>query len=127
MARVTQLVIRGEHKPGTLAQICSELAKVAVNITAILAAPEQQHGIRIVATPLPAAKKVLDAMRLAYNEEDAIAVRVTDRPGALGRATRKLADAGINVIYAYGSIVKGEERALIVMGVDDVAKAEKLV
>jgi hypothetical protein len=127
MARVTQLVIRGEHKPGTLAQICSELAKVAVNITAILAAPEQQHGIRIVATPLPAAKKVLDAMRLPYNEEDAIAVRVTDRPGALGRATRKLADAGINVIYAYGSIVKGEERALIVMGVDDVAKAEKLV
>ena|SRR5579863_4342729 len=127
MARVTQLVIRGEHKPGTLAQICSELAKVAVNITAIMAAPEQEHGIRIVATPLPAAKKVLDAMHIPYSEEDAVAVRVTDRPGALGRATRKLADAGINVIYAYGSIVKGEERALIVMGVSDVAKAEKLV
>ena len=53
--------------------------------------------------------------------------RVTDRPGALGRATRKLADAGINVDYAYGSIVKGEERALIVMGVSDVEKATKLV
>jgi len=31
------------------------------------------------------------------------------------------------VTYAYGSIVKGEERALIIMGVSDVAKAEKLV
>jgi predicted amino acid-binding ACT domain protein len=32
---VTQFVILGENKPGTLAQISSELAKVAVNITGI--------------------------------------------------------------------------------------------
>ena len=127
MAQVTQLVIGGEHKPGTLAQICSELAKVAVNITAIMAANTEEHGIRIVAAPHAAAKKVLDGLRISYTEEPAIAVRLGDRPGALGRVTRKLADAGINVTYAYGSIVKGEERALIIMGVSDVAKAEKLV
>ena len=121
MAQVTQLVIRAEHKPGTLAQICSELAKVAVNITAIMAANTEEHGIRIVA------KRVLDSLRISYTEEPAIAVRLGDRPGAFGRVTRKLADAGINVTYAYGSIVKGEERALIIMGVSDVAKAEKLV
>lgn len=127
MAHVTQLVIRGEHKPGTLAQICSELAKVAVNITAIMASQTQEHGIRIVASPHSAAKKVLDALRIPHSEEEAIAVRVGDRPGALGRVTRKLADAGINVTYAYGSIVKGEERALIVLGVSDVKAAEKVV
>ena len=127
MARVTQLVVRGEHKPGTLSQICSELAKVAVNITAVMAAPEQHHGIRIVATPHATAKKVLDALGYSYSEEDAIAVRVGDRPGALGRVTRKLAERGINITYAYGSIVKGEERALIVMGVSDVEKAAELV
>ena len=54
-------------------------------------------------------------------------MRLTDRPGALGRVTRKLADAGINITYAYGSIVKGEERALIVLGVSDIEKASKLV
>ena len=127
MARVTQLRIAAPHAPGTLAQICTELAKVAVNISAIMAAPEQPEGIRIVATPLATARKTLDTLGFAYKEEDAVAVRVTDRPGALGRVTRKLADAGINVLYAYGSIVKGEERALVVMGVSDVAKAEKLV
>ena len=127
MAHVTQLVIRGEHKPGTLAQICSELAKVAVNITAIMASQIQEHGIRIVAAPHAAAKKVLDALGIPHSEEEAIAVRVGDRPGALGRVTRKLADAGINVTYAYGSIVKGEERALIVLGVSDVKAAEKVV
>ena|SRR5205085_4299978 len=127
MARVTQLVIHGEHKPGLLAQICSELAKVAVNISAVMASQEEASGIRIVATPLPAAKKVLDEMRLSFIEEEAIAVRVGDRPGALGRVTRKLADAGINVLYAYGSIVKGEDRALIVIGVSDIARAVDLV
>lgn len=127
MARVTQLRIQAPHAPGTLSQICSELAKVAVNIGAIMAAPEQPEGIRILATPLATARKTLDQLGFQYEEEDAIAVRVNDRPGALGRVTRKLADAGINVLYAYGSIVKGEERALIVMGVSDVAKADKLV
>jgi len=127
MARVTQLVIRGEHKPGTLAHICSEMAKVAVNITAIMAANTQEHGIRIVATPHASAKKVLDTLHTPYSEEEALAVRLGDRPGALGRVTRKLADAGINVNYAYGSIVKGEERALIVMGVSDLNKAADLV
>ncbi len=127
MARISQLLIHAEDKPGTLATICSELAKVAVNISAIMAAHGPEPVIRMVATPHSAAKKVLEALRIPYDEEDVIALRVTDRPGALGRATRKLADAGINVDYAYGSIVKGEERALIVMGVSDVEKATKLV
>jgi len=127
MARITQLLIQAEHEPGTLATICSELASKAVNITAILAAPDRSGSLRLVATPLAAAKKVLETLQLPYREEEALAVRVSDRPGALGKVTRKLADANVNILYAYGSIVKGEQRALIVLGVSDVAKAEKLV
>jgi hypothetical protein len=127
MARITQLLIHAEHEPGTLATICSELASKAVNITAILAAPDRTGGLRLVATPLNAAKKVLETLQLSYREEEALAVRISDRPGALGKVTRKLADAGVNILYAYGSIVKGERRALIVLGVSDVERAEKLV
>lgn len=127
MARVTQLVIHGENRPGILAQICTELAKVAVNIVAVMAAQEEAPSIRILASPLATAKKVLDALGISYSDEEAVTVRLTDRPGALGRVTRKLADAGINITYAYGSIVKGEERALIVLGVSDIEKASKLV
>jgi len=127
MPRITQLLIQAEHKPGTLATICSELAAKAVNISAIMAAPDESGGLRLVATPLATARKVLDTMKISYRQEEAIALRITDRPGALGKVTRKLADAGVNVLYAYGSIVKGEQRALIVLGVTDVEKAEKLV
>ena len=127
MARITQLLIQAEHEPGTLATICSELASKAVNISAILAAPDRTGGLRLVATPLAAAKKVLETLQLSYREEEAVAVRITDRPGALGKVTRKLADADVNILYAYGSIVKGEQRALIVLGVSDLEKAEKLL
>lgn len=129
MARVTQFVIRGENKAGALAQICSELAKVAVNITGIMASQEQASGIRIVADPHAAARKALDSLQIPYTEEHALAVRLTDRPGALGRATRKLAAAGINITYVYGSIVKGQEKALLVLGVADadLAKAAELI
>src|SRR6266542_6118415 len=123
MAQVTQFMIHAEHKPGMLAKICTELAKVAVNITAFMAAHDQPGGIRLVAQPLQAARKVLDAMQLPYTEEEVLAIRLTDRPGALGKATRKLAEKGVNILYAYGSIVKGEERALVIFGVSDVKKA----
>ncbi len=127
MAQLSQLVIQAEHRPGFLSALCSEMAKKAVNITAIMAAPEQPPVIRLVAAPHAAACKVLVSMNLSYREEPAISVRLTDRPGALGRATRKLAEAGVNIEYAYGSITKGSERALVVLGVSDVAKAEKLL
>jgi len=127
MARVTQLLIHTENKPGVLARICSELAAVAVNISAVMAAPDEPGGIRLVATPLVTAKKVLDNLKLSYREEDAVAVRLTDRPGALGKVTRKLADKGINITYCYGSILKGDSRALIIMGVSDVDRAADIV
>jgi len=127
MAKITQLMIQVENKPGALAHICSELAKVAVNINAILASQDGAGGIRIVAAPHATAKKVLDGLGIPYREEDAVAVRLSDRPGALGKVTRKLADKGINIHYAYGSIVKGEGRALIILGVSGVNKAADLV
>ncbi len=127
MALATQFKIHAPHHPGSLAQICSELAKVAVNITAIMASQDEAGGIRIVATPQGTAKQVLQRLGYSFTEEEVLAVRISDRPGALGKVTRKLADAGINIEYAYGSIVKGESRALIVLKVADAQKAADLV
>ncbi len=127
MALATQFKIHAPHRTGSLAQICSELAKVAVNITAIMASHDEAGGIRIVATPHATAKQVLERLGFSFTEEEVLAVRISDRPGALGKITRKLADAGINIEYAYGSIVKGESRALIVLKVADAQKAADLV
>ena len=128
MALATQLSIQVENKRGALAEVCSELAKVAVNITGI-SAPELRGktSIRIVAKPVEAAKKVLEKMGLPFQEETVLTVHLPERPGALGRVTRKLADKGIDVLYIYGTIEHGSERAMVVMGVSDPAAASQIV
>ena len=128
MSLTKQLTISVENKRGALASVCSELAKVAVNITAVYA-PDLpgEATLRIVATPVETAKKVLDQMGLPYQEETVLTVHLPDRPGALGKATRKLAEKGIDVLYAYGTMERGSEKAMVVMGVSDPQAASEIV
>jgi hypothetical protein len=128
MAIARQLTVMLENRPGKLAELTSELARVAVNISALMLTDAKLAGpVRMVVSNPEAARKVCSTLGLTVGEEDVLAIKVSDKPGALGKVTRKLAEKGINVEYAYGSIVKGADRALIVLGVSDLAVAEKLL
>lgn len=128
MALEKQLSIQVENKRGMLAAICSELAKVAVNIGGISVRDfPEKYLIRIVPQPLEAAKKVLTQMGHSFREDTVITVHLPDRPGALGRVTRKLSEKGIDIQYAYGTIERRSDRAMVVMGVSDPEKASQIV
>lgn len=127
MAIMKQLKVTLQNQPGALARLCSKLAKRAVNIHAIQATTAPAAGIvRLLTDRVAAARQVCTALDLGCVEEDVLAVRVGDRPGSLGRVTRKLAEKGINIEYVYGSIDKGSKRALIVLGISDVAAAARI-
>ncbi len=127
MAVTKQLSLMVENKHGALAEICSKLAEKAVNILGLMV-PDQTGvaPIRLVVNNTDTAKKVFDALGASYSEEDVLAVTLSDRPGALGKVTRKLADHNIDVKYAYGSILKGAGKAIIILAVSDVAEAAKV-
>jgi len=128
MPVVTQFSLALENRPGVLAEVCSELAAKAVNIEAIMASDVRGWGtVRLVVNHLETARKVLSGMGVNFVEDDVLAVHLSDRPGALGRVTRKLAEHKINIDYAYGSIEKGSPKALIVLAVSDIKRAEKLI
>ncbi len=128
MAAAKQFSVLVENKRGALAELCTKLAEKAVNILGLMV-PEQPGvvPVRLVVNSVEAARKVFDGLGLKYTEEDVLAVRLSDRPGALGKVTRKLADHGIDVRYAYGSILKGAGKATIILAVSDVKKADGLV
>lgn len=128
MPVVTQLSVVVENKRGVLAEICTRLAEKAVNIIGLMA-PHQPGNVpvRLVVNDLDTAKRVLDQMGLKYSEESVLNVRVSDRPGALGKITRKLADAGVDITFAYTTILKGAGRANVILGVSNVDAAAKVV
>lgn len=127
MAVEKQLSVTLENRRGALAEICSELAKVAVNILALMVPEEGRVApVRLVVNNRAAAEKVFARLGIPYTSEDVITAHLSDRPGALGKLTRKLADHGIDVKYAYGSIVRGAPRAMIILAVSDIAAASKV-
>ena len=128
MPIATQFSLLLENRPGSLAETCSALAAKAVNIEAIMASDVRGWGtVRLVVNHEDTARKVLESMGMKFTEEQVLAVRLSDRPGALGRVTRKLAEHNINIEYVYGSIEKGSPKALIVLAVSDLKKAVQLL
>lgn len=128
MPVVKQLSVMVDNKRGALAELCTKLAEKAVNILGLMV-PEQpgMSPVRLVVNTVDVAKKILDGMGLKYVEEEVMSARLSDRPGALGKLTRKLADHNIDVKYAYGSILKGASEAIVILAVSDVNGADKIV
>ena len=128
MGVANQLTIQVENQRGALAALCSELAKKAVNIAGIHVPDHPgKASVRIVAIPVETAKKVLEEMAYSFQEEEVLTVHLPDRPGALGKVTRKLAEKGIDILYVYGTIERGAGRATVIMGVSDPQAASQVV
>ncbi|MGH9792317.1 MAG: ACT domain-containing protein [Candidatus Acidiferrales bacterium] len=123
-----QFTVMLENRPGMLAELCTELARLAVNIHALHAETGRPiAAVRMVPSQPEVAKRVFTSMRLQFAEEDVLTVKIGDRPGSLGRVTRKLAEKGINIEYVYGSVARGSTQALIVIGVSDLDAAARVV
>jgi len=128
MPVVTQFSLALENRPGVLAEVCSELAAKAVNIEAMMASDVRGWGtVRLVVNHMETARKVLGGLGIQFVEEEVLAVHLSDRPGALGRVTRKLAENKINIDYAYGTIERGSPKALIIVAVSDLKRAAKFI
>jgi hypothetical protein len=128
VAAAKELSVMLENKPGALAELCSKLAEKAVNILGLMV-PEQSGvaPVRLVVNHLDVAKKIFDQMGVKYTENDVLNVSLSDKPGALGKVTRKLADHNVNIKYAYATILKGVKKANIILGVSDVDTTSKFV
>ncbi len=128
MAAAKELSVMLENKPGALAELCSKLAEKAVNILGLMAPEESGTApVRLVVNSVDTAKKIFDQMGVKYTENDVLNVPLSDKPGALGKVTRKLADHQINIKYAYATILKGAGKASVILAVSDIEAASKIV
>lgn len=126
MAIVQQLTLTAPNRPGALARIGEILAENKINITGLDASGAQRQ-VRLLVSKTRTARRLLQKAGLRTRAEDVVVVTLADRPGALARAARKLANAKININYAYGTVARGSKRAAIVVGVTNPRRAARLL
>lgn len=130
MPIVTQLNLPLDNEIGTLARLCRDLAHGGVNLLAI-AAPEAGPGggIRLLVVNRDLAVRALSNAGYLFTEEQVVFVELTNRPGALAKAVEKLANAGIDIRYAYATAIPRARRAaaVVAVGDGDLATAAKLL
>lgn len=56
-----------------------------------------------------------------------LAVVIPDQPGGLDKLTQLLFVEGVNINNAYGFVLEGSRKAIFVVNVDQIEKAEKLL
>lgn len=125
MSKTTQLTLTLASKPGVLAQIASTLSRAGVNITAVCAG-EGTGGrgkIRLLVDDPARAVEALKAAKFRPGQEEALALTLDNRPGALAEVAAKLGRARINIKCAYAT-THGGGPALVVLAVSNAAKAQ---
>ena len=117
----TELSLRLPNTPGALAGVCRLLSDERVNILAMTL--ETTGQLRMVVDNHVHAAGVLREHHHQVAERDVIVTSVPNAPGALAPALRLVADANVNVEYAYSGAAEGSAMASVVLGVDDAQRA----
>src|SRR4030095_143245 len=98
-----EITIIAGNDTGSLADVAELLGSVGVNIEAISAYGLDGKAIfRIITADAATAKKALAKIPgLQVREADTLIHRMLNRPGELGKITRKLSDKGVNLESLY--------------------------
>jgi len=124
--RARQLTFTLPNRVGLLAEVTSFIATAKVNIEAICAYGRGDEGVFMIVTDNNVkAKKILSHMGAEVKTEDVIIVEVPNKPGQLHMASKKIADAAVDIAYVYASPSKG--RMNLVFKTDNTQKALKAV
>lgn len=128
MAIRRQLSVTMENTPGTLAKLCSAFGEKKVNILAFTSREHEGKSlVLVIVDKLEVAKKVLQTIGYACTEKQVLGTRLPNRPGTLATVAKRLAEAGINIEYAYSGVEPGSTQQLVVLSVSDFERAKKLV
>jgi hypothetical protein len=93
-----QITIISEDHPGVVAEISEALAAAGVNIETLAAESIDNSAVTILTVDkYDEALRALSQTHLKAISEDAIVVKLDDRPGELANLTRRFRDAKINL------------------------------
>ena len=124
----TQLAVFLANRPGTLARVCEALAHAEINIHALATSDTVDHTVvrMVVSYPTKALMLLGEAGVLAL-ETEVLSIETASQPGVLAKIAERLADAEVNIEYAYLAGGRAAEKGLIILRPSDVEKARRVL
>ena len=124
----TQLAVFLANRPGALARVCEALAKAEINIHALATSDTVDHSVvrMVVSDPTKALMLLGEAGVLAL-ESDVLMIETDNKPGVLAKIAERLAEAKVNIEYAYLAGSPKAAKGLIIVRPSDVEKAQSVL
>ena len=120
-------VVATEDRPGELARIGEAMGTAGVNITALAGLTGEGAGlIGFLVSDEAGARGALRTAGIEVKEVEVIRIALADEPGAMGKAARKLATAGVNIELALSTGISHGKGA-VVLAVSDPRRARTLL
>ena len=118
MGMERQISVMLKNSPGQLAAVGNALTDAGVNIIALSVVDASDHAEMRAAT-----RKTLEALGHSTVMNKVLAIELPHQKGALAAASAKLASAGINIHYIYGSAAG--HKSILVAHVSNLKAAQK--
>jgi hypothetical protein len=123
-----QLSIFLKNRPGTLADVCDHLKEEGINIIGFSVSDTVDHAVvRIVVDEPMKAIHLLGNAGVLVVENDVLVIDLSNRPGVLAKLGKVLAEAGINIDYAYGGLTADDQSGVLYVRVSNAKRALELL
>ena len=121
---IKQLSVFVENRRGKLAEITEALADKGIDLRALSLADTNEFGLlRLIVSKPDEAYALLREKGMMVRTSEVVAIGVPDTPGAFSKATRLIADVGINLEYLYTLASPKNGEAVIITRLDQPGEA----
>jgi len=128
---IQQVSVFLDNMPGSLSELISCLDRFKIKIFALSIADAGEFGlIRMITEDAETATKILEDanFNLAKSKKNIeVTVILTTEKDKISRIAKILGDNDLNIDYAYSSAVRIDGKFALVLRVDDLDKAEKIL
>lgn len=126
--KINQISIFLENTAGRIADVTKVLKDNGVDLRAAMIADTADFGIlRIITNNPDKTIEVLKNAKFTTRITEVLAVRVSDKVGALHDVMELFQKNNINIEYLYASLDKMDDSAMLVFKVADVEKGLELI
>ncbi len=128
MQLATQLALFLDNKPGTLARVCDTFSAAKINIYALSTSDTVDHSVvRLVVSDPRKALLLIEEHGALVVESEVLLIEGDNKPGSLARICDRLAEAKVNIEYAYCATPPNAKKGLLILRVANPKKALKVL